>query len=372
MKPSIPPRPTPGKVAGKPCWKTRWRGAIDPATGQRPVYIKRWYNMTESQAMAAYGVWLQRWMADPTIQDPRQIGTHPLVAHLCHAYMQHCLATYNKRGRATSHIHKTRAALDRLEQALGKTPIAAVTTPAIAAWRDSLAKTGLSRQYVNDQLHIVQACWQWAAEKGVAPQEQASAISNISPIAAHRSAAKEPRRVAPIAEAIAGETARRLDKHGAAGDLIRILWLTGMRPSEAIDMTPEDLSLEREVWAYTPKSHKTEHTGAIRVVMLGPMAQKIIRPRLPETLTEHIFKQASGKPFTVQLLRRAIHRVCAQPPELPAWNPNQLRHAKATALRKQYGLEAAQAILGHTHASTTERYADKNMELAEKIAKETG
>ena len=30
------------------------------------------------------------------------------------------------------------------------------------------------------------------------------------------------------------------------------------------------------------------------------------------------------------------------------WSPNQLRHAAATEVRKQFGLEAAQIILGHS------------------------
>ena len=46
------------------------------------------------------------------------------------------------------------------------------------------------------------------------------------------------------------------------------------------------------------------------------------------------------------------------------WHPNQLRHTAATMIRRQYGAEAAQAILGHSELSTTEIYAEKNLEAA--------
>lgn len=42
------------------------------------------------------------------------------------------------------------------------------------------------------------------------------------------------------------------------------------------------------------------------------------------------------------------------------WHPHQLRHNAATALRKEFGLEAAQVILGHRHAAVTQVYAETN------------
>jgi len=42
------------------------------------------------------------------------------------------------------------------------------------------------------------------------------------------------------------------------------------------------------------------------------------------------------------------------------WHPHQLRHNAATQLRKEYGLEAAQVILGHKTITVTQVYAEKN------------
>jgi integrase len=50
------------------------------------------------------------------------------------------------------------------------------------------------------------------------------------------------------------------------------------------------------------------------------------------------------------------------------WQPNQLRHSFATRIRKQYGLEAAQVLLGHTRADVTQVYAERDTALANKVA----
>jgi integrase len=54
------------------------------------------------------------------------------------------------------------------------------------------------------------------------------------------------------------------------------------------------------------------------------------------------------------------------------WHPNQLRHLHATEVRRRYGIEAASTALGHEHLSVTEIYAERNVELARRIAAEIG
>lgn len=54
------------------------------------------------------------------------------------------------------------------------------------------------------------------------------------------------------------------------------------------------------------------------------------------------------------------------------FHPNQLRHNAATFLRKTYGIEAAQVILGHRTLSVTEIYAEKNVAAAQRIMAEVG
>ena len=54
------------------------------------------------------------------------------------------------------------------------------------------------------------------------------------------------------------------------------------------------------------------------------------------------------------------------------WHPHQLRHAAATRIRRQYGLEAARAVLGHKSLAITEVYAEQDTAKVEEIARLAG
>jgi site-specific recombinase XerC len=49
------------------------------------------------------------------------------------------------------------------------------------------------------------------------------------------------------------------------------------------------------------------------------------------------------------------------------WGPNRLRHRAASFLRKEFGLEAARVILGHTSSAVTEIYAEMDQKKAAEI-----
>jgi site-specific recombinase XerD len=54
------------------------------------------------------------------------------------------------------------------------------------------------------------------------------------------------------------------------------------------------------------------------------------------------------------------------------WTPNQLRHTKATEIRRNYPLDAAQAVLGHRHAKVTEMYAELQVGKAAEVMQQLG
>lgn len=54
------------------------------------------------------------------------------------------------------------------------------------------------------------------------------------------------------------------------------------------------------------------------------------------------------------------------------WTPNQLRHAAGTEVRRQFGLEAAQVVLGHAGADVTQVYAERDQLLAAEVMRKIG
>jgi integrase len=69
--------------------------------------------------------------------------------------------------------------------------------------------------------------------------------------------------------------------------------------------------------------------------------------------------------------KQAIERGCRRA-GVPVFKPNQIRHSYATRVRHQFGLEAAQVLLGHSKADVTQVYAERNLSLARDVAAQIG
>ena len=82
-------------------------------------------------------------------------------------------------------------------------------------------------------------------------------------------------------------------------------------------------------------------------------------------------KRKPREAYTTISLVGAIHKACKRA-KVPQWSAGQLRHTVGTAVRAAFGIEAASTILGHANLNTSEIYAEKNMSLAERIARLMG
>jgi site-specific recombinase XerD len=54
------------------------------------------------------------------------------------------------------------------------------------------------------------------------------------------------------------------------------------------------------------------------------------------------------------------------------WSPNQLRHTMATDVRRQFGLEHAATVLGHSELTVTQVYAEADRLKAIDITRQIG
>jgi hypothetical protein len=57
---------------------------------------------------------------------------------------------------------------------------------------------------------------------------------------------------------------------------------------------------------------------------------------------------------------------------VPHWHPHQLRHTKATEIRREAGLDAARAVLGHRSPKVTEVYAEIDVNKAAEVMAKLG
>src|SRR5262249_19361178 len=80
-------------------------------------------------------------------------------------------------------------------------------------------------------------------------------------------------------------------------------------------------------------------------------------------------KRAPPARYDKDSYRRAIRKAWLRA-GVPVWPPNQLRHTAATAIRARYGLDAAEAVLGHAKADVTQVYAERDQARARAVMHE--
>ena len=77
--------------------------------------------------------------------------------------------------------------------------------------------------------------------------------------------------------------------------MVKLQLLTGARPGEIASLRPRDVDRSDPAsWVYRPGSHKTEHHGRDRVIVLGPRAQKVLRPWLDRDPDMNCFRPAEA------------------------------------------------------------------------------
>jgi integrase len=287
------------------------------------------------------------------------------VAELIERFWDHCKVYYRRDGKPTGEQVTFRSALRPLLRKFGATPAGEFTPKRIKEVREAMIDLKWSRRYINASVRRIRFLFNWAVEEELVTAAVAGALATVKGIREGRTAAREKPEVGPVADEVVEATLPRVSP--VAADVIRLMRLSGARPAEAVGMKVEEIDrTDPDCWRYRPRRHKTYHRGKKRVVFLGPKCQ--------EVLSRYILKAgSSGKvfPITHSGLRTAITRGCRRA-GVEHWAPNQLRHTHATTVRRDFGVEASQVMLGHSHINTTEIYAEADAERGREVARKMG
>ena len=260
--------------------------------------------------------------------------------------------------------------------------------------------------------------FRWLAAEQLVPAAVWQSLVVVDGLRVGRTIAREAEPIGPADDAIVDATIEQLP--AVLGDMVRLQRLTGCRPAEVCGIRPSDIDRSGSVWLCTVTDHKTAHHGKSRIICIGPRAQAVLLRYLARDAESYCFRpcdseakrladrraarvtplscgnvpgtnrrrrprRSPGDCYTTDAYRRAITRACDKAFPIPAdvasdpaqakawkcahrWAPNQLRHSAATAIRKQFGIEAAQHVLGHATTAMTEIYAQKNVETATRVA----
>jgi integrase len=371
--------------------------------GYAPVYFSGKFNSPESTA--AYRRWLAEYLATGRVIQGR-IPQRTTVGELLLLFTKNVVEKrYLKNGQPTSEQRSFLTALRPVAQLYCDLALSEFQPRDLKRCRDALVAKGYTRRRINQHVGRIRRCFRWGVEEGLVPSATWHGLLAVEGLRfgeANREAVKVPPVPLESIEAIQPFVTPPI---WAA---IQVQLWTGCRPGEALSMRTSDITADDAVlpaavralcWAYRPRSHKAEHHGHGRIVLLGPHSRKIIEPWLRAAEPNlPLFSPAESKQWSIarrvargKLHRRklsraakpkrapsslysvhaygvAINRACKKA-GIPPWHAHQIRHTAATQIAAAYGIEVARIVLGHRHIRTTELYAAADLiKAAEAIA----
>lgn len=356
------------------------------------------------------------------------------VVRLCAAYLEFAQTYYRKDGLPTKSLIRVKVTVRLLSKMYGRQPAADFGPLKLRAIQQSLVEAKKSRRYVNYIAEQVKRVFKWGVSMELLPPAVFQALTAVPGLKKGRSKAAEPTPVTPVSDSVVQQTLPHLSE--IVADMVRFQRLTGCRPGEVCIIRPCDVDMSSTVWRYVPHSHKNEHHGKRRTILIGPKAQDVLRKYLLRPTESYCFspeqsvrshhearaarrktpmsygnrpgsnrknapRRKAGKCYNSGSYALAITRACeiafGMPVEirkirkkLPdgmklrlrtlasewrakhCWTPNQLRHAAGTEIRSLHGVEAAQVVLGHAHLNVTEVYAERDLQKAAAIMAKLG
>ena len=368
----------------------------------RDIYLGK-YDTPDSRAR--YDRVVAEWLANGRRLSAGNAGQRTAgglaMCELMVEFVEHAERYYVKNGRQTGEASNIREALRPVAKLYSKIAAAEFGPRALKTVRDAMVEADLARTCINARINRIRRMFKWGVENELVDSSTLHALQAVAPLKKGRSTARESAPVRPVPvdhiEAVLGNVTSTIRA------MIEVQLLTGMRPGELVMMRPCDIDQGGRIWVYRPASHKTEHHEIDRQIFLGPKAQMILQPLMGRDSQSFLFnpretvlerreerRMRSEDPdirarrgYSLRSIRRAnerystvsyyhaIMRGCNRA-DVPVWGPNRLRHNAATELRKQFGIEAARVILGHTSSAMTEVYAEMDRAKAADIMGQVG
>jgi integrase len=267
----------------------------------------------------------------------------------------------------------------------------------------------LTRTGINQLVNQFHKMWQWGVGQEAITQAQAQRLRQVRSLRIGRTEAKDKLKRLAVTEVEFNQVVANVNT--VVADMLRLIWMTAMRPSEVCRMRPIDIQRpEPECWLYIPGSdvspvgdHKTAHYQRVRAIPLTASAQEIIKRRIKDPKgTEPFFRPVDAleelrqkrfalrqtpiyqgnrpgtnckvnpmiKPsdhYDSDSLAQAVKRACDRA-GVARFSPYDLRRSVATRTRAILGKDAAKFLLGHVSSDTTEIYLLDEVREAMKVS----
>jgi integrase len=342
------------------------------------------------------------------------------VGELLAVYLKYAKKYYG--GGSRGEYAKMLFAVKPLKELYSRQPVREFGPLQLKAVRDLFIARGNARSYINANVQKIVRVFRWGVAEGLVAPDVALALGMVPGLRRGRTVAPEGKKIRPVEDALVEATLPKLSPTLKA--MVRLQQLTGMRPGELVILRPCDIDRSGDMWEYRPAEHKNAHRDQERTVYLGPQAQDVLRPYLlrpadaycfspreverqrraqlsanrktplscgnrPGTNRRRNAKRPPGDRYTTASYHYAIRRACDKAFPVPEdlnddksaiaewrkshrWTPHQLRHGLATKVRRDFDIESAKVLLGHSQINTTGIYAEQDRRKAIEVTRLIG
>lgn len=354
----------------------------------RDIYLGRFGS---SESRAEYDRLLAEWLVNgrrlPSPASPG--GSDITVNELLVAYLAFADSYYVKHGKPTTEPASIRVTIRPLRKLYGNTPARDFGPLQLKAVRQTMVESGLCRNEVNKRTGRIVRAFKWAVGEAMVPPSLHHGLQAVSgpPTGPGRGPGEQTRQAGPGGVRGRHPTARlpaslgnggtaTPHRHAARGGLHHAdgrprhvgpeLGLPTVGPQDRAPR-PGSGGLLRPTSSSDPPSVAPDRPlGPLfspREAMDEKSAERRRNRKSPVTPSQRSRKRkakperAPGGVYDTRSYYHAIRHGCRRA-DVPSWHPNQLRHNAATRLRKEFGLDVARAVLGHSSPAVTEVYAE--------------
>ncbi len=261
--------------------------------------------------------------------------------------------------------------------------------------RKRMIELNLARKTINDRIACIKRMFRWAASEELVSAGAYQSLLTVEGLKRGRSGARETSRVLPVPEGHVYAVLPYTTPVVAA--MIELQLLTGIRSTEICIIRPCDIETSGKIWFYRPAFYKSQYLDRKneKVICIGPRGQNILRPFMKRKITDYCFCPAESEDkrnsidknkdfndrYDRKTYRKAVQYAIRKAQrdgakvgsrKVAMWTPHQLRHTATTRAAKEFGIEIAKAATGHAHISTTQIYAERDLDAAKKVALKFG
>lgn len=217
----------------------------------------------------------------------------------------------------------------------------------VRQWIVELSENGLSSRSINRKISSLKSYFNFLI-----------AINklNVSPLKLHRNLKVDPKIIIPFNEREMDKVFEIFNNNSGKLDrdylIIEILYSTGIRRDELINLKFEDIYFEQGLIKVLGKRNKER-----LVPVLPNLLSKIKKYSSNNSINSYLFKSKNGKKISPSTIYRIVKKYFRQISSKNKISPHVLRHSFAThMINNGADINSVKEILGHSSLASTQIY----------------